>query len=57
MGAKSPTRSTNTAGEEISKLRSSGRITGNPHLTACCSDRSRHAAAGLLDLAIETASN
>jgi len=24
----------------------SSRVTGNPHLTPCCSDRSRHAAAG-----------
>jgi hypothetical protein len=42
---KSPTHSANTAGREIFELRSSGRLTGKPHLTACCSDRSRHSAA------------
>jgi len=26
-------------------FRSSGRLTGYPHLTACCSDRSRHTVA------------
>jgi hypothetical protein len=34
-----------------------GRVTSKPHLTACCSDRSRHAAADRWILAIETTSN
>src|SRR5712692_2227685 len=42
---ESPTHSANTAGREIFELRSSGRLTGYPHLTACRSDRSRHTAA------------
>src|SRR5258708_6102394 len=38
---ESPTHSANTAGREIFELRSSGRLTGKPHLTlvsvGCCS--------------------
>jgi hypothetical protein len=54
FSAQSPSRSPNAP---ATLTNPNFRITGNPHLTACCSDRSRHAAAGLLDLAIETASN
>src|SRR5258708_29433040 len=34
----------NSADTRLSSFLGSGRITGKPHLTACCSDRSHHAA-------------
>src|SRR4030088_260339 len=43
--ASSPTHSPNGADTRLSRFLGSGRITDKPHLTACCSDRSRHTVA------------
>ena len=44
MSSKSPSRSPNSADTRLSKFLGSGRITGKPHLTTSCSDRSHLAA-------------
>jgi hypothetical protein len=47
MSDKSPNHSPNSADTRLSRFLGSGRITGKPDVTACCSDRSRLAAARL----------